>query len=217
VMLDYYSVGEPTGLEDVLAHWGVNVGGDSVQDRSYTTSGNDALVMNFTLSHPVVGPLRNSELQLILPRPVGPINDPNASPDAPTVTPLAFTSDNTVLLGIRGTVPHSFPLMVAVEGNSENKGVPDPGANMRMVVIGDSMFLNNKYIEAGANRDFAGYAVNWLLDRPTLLEGIGPRPVVEYRLLMTKAQLRNVRWLMLGALPCTALALGGLVWLRRRR
>ena len=31
-------------------------------------------------------------------------------------------------------------------------------------------------IDAAANRDFAGYAVNWLLDRTVLLEGIGPRP-----------------------------------------
>ena len=107
--------------------------------------------------------------------------------------------------------------MVAVEGNSANKGAANAAGNMRMVVIGDSMFLNNKYIEAEANRDFAGYAVNWLLDRPPLLQGIGPRPVVQYRVMMTKPQLRNVRWLLIGALPATALALGGLVWLRRRK
>ena len=217
IMLDYYSVGQPTGLEEVLAHWGVNVGGDSVQDTINTTSGNDVLVMDFNFSNPVVGPLKNSELQMILPRPVSPINDPSARPDAPTVTALAQTSDKTVLLGIRGAVPRSYPLMVAVEGNSANKTVPNPGANLRMVVIGESMFLNNKYIEGGANRDFAGYAVNWLLDRPMLLSGPGPRPVIEYRLLMTKTQLGNVRWLLLGALPCTALAMGGLVWLRRRK
>ena len=217
VMFDYNSVGQPTGLEDVLAHWGVNVGGDSVQDTVNTTSGNDVLVMNFNRSQPVVNPLQNSELQMILPRPVSPINDPNARPDAPTVTPLALTSDRTVLWGIRGATPRSYPLMVSVEGNSANKGVPNPVGNMRMVVIGDSMFLNNKYIEAGANRDFAGYAINWLLDRPMLLNGIGPRPVIEYRLLMSKTQLRNVRWLLLGALPGAAVVLGGLVWLRRRK
>lgn len=217
VMFDYYSVGQPTGLEDVLARWGVNVGGDSVQDRSDTMSGNDVLVMNFDFSHPVVGPLKNSELELILPRPVGAVNDPNARPDAPTVTPLAWTSPNTVLWGLRGTVPRSYPLMVAVQGNPANKAVPNPGANLRMIVIGDSMFLNNKCIEALANRDFAGYAINWLLDRPALLEGIGPRSVVEYQLQMTKIQLRNVRWLLLGALPGAALVLGGLVWLRRRK
>lgn len=216
VLLDYFSLGQPTGMEDELARWGVNVGGDVVQDRTDTISGKDVIVEHFS-THPVVNPLMDSALELILPRPVGPKNDPNAPPDAPTVTTLAVSSPNSVLTDERGGEPHSYPLMVAVQGNSPSKGVVSPGANLRMVVVGDSMFLNNQYIEAGANRDFAGYAVNWLLDRPMLLKGIGPRPVVEYRLMMNKKQLWNVRWLVLGALPCTALVVGGLVWLRRRK
>lgn len=214
VMLDYFSVNQPTGLEDVLAEYGVIVAGDVVQDAS---AGNGVLVLNFNQKQPVVNPLCGSELELVLPRPVGPKNDPNAAPNAPTVTPLAESSGNSTLYGQRGAVPRSYPLMVAVEGQSDNKSAANRGGNMRMVVIGDSMFLNNKFIEAAANRDFAGYAVNWLLDRPILLQGIGPRPVKEYRLLMTRTQLRNVRWLVIGALPCAALALGGMVWLRRRK
>ena len=70
---------------------------------------------------------------------------------------------------------------------------------------------------SGANRDFLGYAVNWLLDRPALLQGIGPRPVAEFRLQMTPAQRRDVRWLLLGALPGVVLLFGGLVWLVRRK
>ncbi|HEY1788603.1 MAG TPA: Gldg family protein [Verrucomicrobiae bacterium] len=214
VMLDYFSLEHPTGLEDVLADYGVIVGGDVVQDAS---AGSGVLVMNFNQKEPVVNPLCGSELELVLPRPVGPKNDPNAPPNAPTVTPLAASSANAVLSNERGSLPHSYPLMVSVEGQSANKGAANASGNMRMVVVGDSMFLNNKFIECAANRDFAGYAVNWLLDRPLLLEGIGPRPVVEYRVLMSKTQLRNVRWLLLGALPATTLTLGGLVWLRRRK
>lgn len=214
VMLDYYSVTRPTGLEDVLADYDVIVGGDVVQDRNAPED--EVLVMDFNQKHPVVNPLVGSELELILPRPVGPKSDPNAPPDAPTVTPLAESGANSVLYGQRGAIPRSFPLMVAAEGQSV-KGASNPMASLRMVVIGDSMFLNNKFIEAGANRDFAGYAVNWLLDRPLLLEGIGPRPVVEYQVLMTKTQLRNVRWLLIAAFPTTVLALAGLVWLRRRK
>lgn len=216
VMFDYFSLEHPTGLEGVLADYGVNVGGDVVKDRN-TPVDNAVLVMNFNPKHPVVNPLADSELEMILPRPVGSKNDPNAPPDAPTVTLLAASSGNSVLYGERGAPPRSYPLMVAVEGNSANKGTANAAGNMRMIVIGDSMFLNNQYIEAEANRDFAGYAINWLLDRPTLLEGIGPRSVTEYRLMMSNTQLRNVRWLLIGALPCTALAMGGLVWLRRRK
>jgi len=86
-----------------------------------------------------------------------------------------------------------------------------------MVVVGDSLFLDNQLINNAANSDFVGYAVNWLLDRPTLLKGIGPRPVVEFRLVMTRQQQHQIRWLLLGALPSSVLMLGGLVWLRRRK
>ncbi|HEX3628143.1 MAG TPA: Gldg family protein [Verrucomicrobiae bacterium] len=216
-MLDYFSVNQPTGLEGVLSDYGVVVGGDIVQDRTDTVTGKDVLAAIFNPTQPVVSPLIGSAVQLILPRPVVAKNDPNAPPSAPTVTPLAESSKDSILSQERGGVARSFPLMVAVEGNSANKGAANAAGNMRMVVIGDSMFLDNKFIEQAANRDFAGYAVNWLLDRPALLEGIGPRPVVEYRLMMNKTQLRNVRWLLIGALPATALTLGGLVWLRRRK
>jgi ABC-type uncharacterized transport system involved in gliding motility auxiliary subunit len=98
--------------------------------------------------------------------------------------------------------------------------VANPRGNTRIIVVGDSIFLDNLVIEGGqggANRDFVSYAVNWLLDRPTLLEGIGPHPVTEFRLIMTRAQQRNARWLLLGALPGSILILGGLAWLRRRK
>ena len=78
-------------------------------------------------------------------------------------------------------------------------------------------FSTTSTLNAGANRDFAGYAANWLLDRTVLLEGIGPRPVTEYRLTMTREQLKQIRWLLLGALPGGVLVFGWLVWLVRRK
>lgn len=214
VLLDYNSIAKPTGLEDVLSEWGVNVGMSIVQDPN-NAEGNGLIVQNFS-THPVVNALMQSKLEMIWPRPVGRINNPNAPANSPTVTELAWSGPDSVLYGQRGTAGQSYPLMVAVEQNAV-KGIASANGGMRMVVVGDSLFLDNQVIEAGANRDFAGYAINWLLDRPSLLNGIGPSPVTEFRLLMTKAQVRNVRWLLLAALPGGVLALGGLVWLRRRK
>ena len=84
-------------------------------------------------------------------------------------------------------------------------------------MTGDSVFLGNYYIEGGGNRDFLNSAANWLLDRPQLLDGIGPRPVTEFRLMLTQQQQRQLRWLLLGALPGGVLLLGWLVWLVRRQ
>ena len=220
VLLNYASIQEPTGIEDILKRWDVDVTADTVRDLKNTTStsGTDVTVRKFS-QHPVVNPLTQSALQMILPRPVGRINRQNPSADAPKVEEIAFSGPDSTLMGERGETPHSYPLMVAVEQNPV-KGVPNPRGNTRIVVVGDSIFLDNLVIEGGlggANRDFVGYAVNWLLDRPTLLEGIGPRPVTEFRLIMTRAQQHNVRWLLLGALPGGILMLGGLAWLRRRK
>jgi ABC-type uncharacterized transport system involved in gliding motility auxiliary subunit len=214
-LLDYSSIREPTGIEDILRQWDVNVGDDVVQDPEHTISGQDVIVLNFS-QHPVVNPLTQLALQLILPRPVSRIDQQNQSADALKVEELAFSGSGSVLMNERGLPPRRYPLMAAVEQNAV-KGVANPRGNTRIVVAGDSLFLDNRQIESGANRDFVGYAVNWLLDRPTLLEGIGPRPVTEFRLMMTRVQQRNVRWLLLGALPGGVLALGGLVWLRRRK
>jgi len=56
----------------------------------------------------------------------------------------------------------------------------------RILVVGDSFAFGNQSIKSLDNSDFIGYAANWLLDRTALLKGIGPRPVTEFRLLMTR-------------------------------
>jgi ABC-type uncharacterized transport system involved in gliding motility auxiliary subunit len=220
VLLDYSSIQKPTGIEDIIKQWDVDVGADTVRDLKNTTSssGTDVTVRKFS-QHPVVNPLTQSALQMILPRPVSRINRENPSADAPKVEEIAFSGPDSTLTGERDQTKRSYPLMAVVEQNPV-KGVANPRGNTRMVVVGDSIFLDNLVIEGGqggANRDFVGYAANWLLDRPTLLEGIGPRPVTEFRLTMTQTQRRNVCWLLLGALPGGVLALGGLVWLWRRK
>ena len=215
LLLDWFSIQHPTGLEDILRHWGVNVGNDVVQDPQRTISGSDVEVYNFS-QNPIVDPLTGMALELILPRPVSRINWQNPPADAPKVEELAFSGPASVLMDEHGLPPRSYPLMAAVEQNGV-KGLATSHGGCRIVVVGDSLFLSNRVIDGGANRDFAGYAVNWLLDRPTLLKGIGPRPVVEFRLVMTRQQQRQVRWLLLGALPGSVLVLGGAVWLRRRK
>jgi len=105
--------------------------------------------------------------------------------------------------------------MVAAEKGAV-KGVVTERGSSRLIVAGDSIFLANGWIDSAANRDFASYAANWLLDRTQLLEGIGPRPVSEYRVIMTKTQLQAAEWILLGGMPASVLVLGSLVWLRRR-
>ncbi len=214
-LFDYASRKRPTGLEPILQRWGVNVVADVVKDPDNTMTGQDVKVRKFS-QHPVVNPLTQLSLQMILPRPIEAVNWPTPPANAPQVEELAFSSEGSTLAGDSAEPPRSYPLIAAVE-QKPVAGVENRRGNTRILVAGDSIFLGNYYIDGGANRDFVGYAVNWLLDRTTLLKGIGPRPVTEFRLLMTRTQQREVRWVLLGALPGAVLLFGCLVWLVRRK
>ncbi|MGB8370073.1 MAG: GldG family protein [Limisphaerales bacterium] len=215
VLFNYFSIKRPTGLEPVLARWGVNVGSDWVQDPQTTVSGKDVVVSSFS-QHPVVNPLVGFGLFLYLPRPISRVNWENPPAGAPQVDELAFASPASTLAGEPGNPPHAYPLMVAVE-QKPVAGVANARGTTRILVVGDSFAFGNQSIKSLDNSDFIGYAANWLLDRTTLLKGIGPRPVTEFRLVMTRTQQREVRWLLLGALPGAVLLFGCLVWLARRK
>jgi ABC-type uncharacterized transport system involved in gliding motility auxiliary subunit len=218
VLFNYYSIKRPTGLEPVLQRWGVNVGFDWVQDLKNTasTDGKDVVVSSFNQQHPVVNPLIGSGLYLILPRPISRVNWENPPTSAPQVDELAFTGPHATLAGAPGDPPRAYPLMVAVE-QKPLAGVANVRGTTRILVVGDSFAFGNQSIKSLDNSDFIAQAANWLLDRTTLLKGIGPRPVTEFRLLMTRTQQREVRWVLLGALPGTVLLFGCLVWLARRK
>ena len=105
--------------------------------------------------------------------------------------------------------------MVAVEKGAIQGIAADRGA-ARIVVAGDSYFLVNQIIDVEANRDLARNAVNWLLSRDALVQGIGTKSIKEYRIVMTASELATIRWLFLAGFPGGVLFVGFVVWFRRR-
>lgn len=217
-LFNFGSIHKPTGLEPILAKWGVSVGTNTIKDVDNSTQpavGNDVIVHSFS-KHPIVEPLQTLGLQLILPRAIGKLQTKAQSADAPRVQELAFTGPNAVVEGNPQLGHGRFPLMVAVEKGAIKDVITERGTT-RMVVVGDSIFLVNRQIDSGANKDFAAFAVNWLLDQSQLLQNLEPRPIAEYRLVMSGAQLQSAEWLLLAGMPGVVLVFGSLVWLRRRR
>jgi ABC-type uncharacterized transport system involved in gliding motility auxiliary subunit len=213
-LFNFGSMRKDTGLERILAKWGVDVGRNIVADPDNSIKGTDVVVGRFG-NHPLVSSLQQSRLHLTLPRSVGRLKLGAEAADAPRVDEVAFSGPRALAAG--DTVHKApFPLLVAVEKGALKDVITERGST-RIVVVGDSYFLGNLQIESAANRDFAGNAVNWLLERIQLLAGLGPRPVTQYKIVLTRAQLRQAEWVLLGALPGSVLVLGGLVWLRRRR
>jgi len=207
--------GRESGLENIMARWGVIVGASAVVDSANSLKGDGIAVMAFS-KHPAVQSLLGSRLDLIAPRTVTSRPLINAPADAPKVVILAASGKTAVLRDEPKGKPDQYPLAVAVEKGAPPGVVTERGST-RMVVVGDSLFLANGMIDFDANSDFARLAVNWLLDRPQFLDGIDPKPFTEFRIAMTKTQLQGVRWILLAAMPGTILLLGGLVWLRRRK
>jgi gliding motility-associatede transport system auxiliary component len=208
-------------LEKILARWGVSVTEAVVQDpknslntlKSYP--GVDVTVGAFSL-HPAVSSLVGSYLNLIMPRPIFPIAAPDRTAEAPKVEVLFATAPTAVLVNNPKLAPTNYPLAVAVE-RTPAAGVVASRGTTRMILVGDSFFLANGPMKLLANRDFADYAINWLLERPQFMQGIGPKPIAEFRIALTGAQMQTIQWLLLGALPGGILLFGGLVWLRRRK
>ncbi|HXD01229.1 MAG TPA: DUF4350 domain-containing protein [Verrucomicrobiae bacterium] len=205
-----------TGLESILAGWGVQVGRNFVTDPDNTGTGGILMVMNFQTNHPCVSPLVGSRLVLSPPRSISKLNI--ATPqgqDPPSVVPLAWTGPAAYVTSGGSQYPAGgVPVIVAVEKKNV-KGVVQRGTT-RIIVTGDAAFLGGENIEFEANREFAEQAARWLLDQSQYMAGIAPRKVIEYKVTMTHAQMTSIRWIFLGAMPGGILLLGGIVWLRRR-
>jgi len=204
-----------TGLEQLLVRWNMIVGESPVVDPEQTESatGSDVVISAYA-KHPLVNSMIGYGLYLIQPRPISAMELRSRDGGAPKIQPVAFTGTNAVMAGnLRG--PRRQYAVAAVVEDAVPGVVTERGAT-RILAVGDSLFLDNQCLEKWANRDFAGYAVNWLLERTQLLEGLGPRPITEFRITMTRAQTRTVQWILLAAMPGAVLFLGGLVWLRRR-
>jgi hypothetical protein len=102
--------------------------------------------------------------------------------------------------------------MVAVE-----KSVPGlQRGSTRIVVLGDSMLWGNGLIANAANREFAAFTANWLVNQSLLLQDIPRRPIHTYQLTMTRTQLHSVQLMLLLGLPGAVLLIGLFVWSRRR-
>lgn len=211
-LFNFYSLQRPSGLENFLEEYDFSIGINQVSDSKNEQAGESGLLLiNDFGSHDITKPILGSRLQMILPRSVDYLKPEENRDDPPTITVLANSSDSSQAIiqkrGISGSVEKQgkIPLMAAKIHKNERQ----PPA--RIVVAGDSLFLGNSAFEAGANRDFANLAVNWLVERTHLL-GIEPRTVREYRINLSKSEMNSITWVLLLLLPGITLGIGLLWW-----
>lgn len=209
-----------SGLEPLLAEYGVQVNNDLVIDpgRRLPFFDISAVYVNEFRSHPVVDGMQGLAVLLPVARSVSTV-----TADGVTSTTLFSTSNEgwgeTDLAAIMGGRPVDKdatdtqpPVSLGVAAQSE----ADKETGWRLVVIGNSAFVLNAYIANAGNPNLALNAVNWLIKREQAL-GIAPRTPEQVNLFLDATQMRNVVLISLVGLPGLAILAGVVVWWRRRR
>jgi len=207
-------------LNHLLYRWGLEVGDLAIDDPGKRL-GDGTLSLDTFEPHPVSQPLDRAGLavRLLQPNPIKPLPEYQTAAAGLKVNPLLLTTRQAVAYrnpGVRQVkeAEGQFCLAAAIE-KDPIKGVQSD-QHARLVVIGDSDFLDNQMLHRDGNRELAWHAANWLLDRPQQLQGIGPRAIHTYRFEFQSNEFWKMAGLIIGVIPAGTLLFGFIVWLRRR-
>ncbi len=214
---------EKTGLEDLLAEWGLTLGHEIIVDPSpnLTLLGFDAsnaLVLNYT-PHDIVKDLRLATL-------------------FPVARSVRFSSANTKNLDYQSlavTGPESWgetnftsrqarfdpqdrkgPLDIAAVVEQREKEEENKTSGARLVVFGDSDFATNGFFNFSGNSDLFLASVNWLAQEMDLIS-IRPKEAKSSPLILTQRQGRVLFYLPVIVLPVVVIAAGIGIWRGRKK
>lgn len=214
-----------TGLDALMADWGVKLDQDVVVGR--TIKGRDLVIYEYGV-HPITRNMGKIVTMFYMPRSVEPVegSSEDAPADRPRATVLAFTSEGWADMNLKESPPRfqsgvdrpgPVSVALAVERGAV-AGIEVELKPTRLVVIGDSYFVSNGALEeeaVGGNIDFFMSCANWLLEREELM-AISPRIPDEIRLDMDSSQIRLLFIVIIALIPSLAALAGFAVWIVRR-
>jgi ABC-type uncharacterized transport system involved in gliding motility auxiliary subunit len=224
-LFDLGFVLEP-GLESLMADLGVRVEQEVVIDplSHYQTDPEMVAVAGYD-PHPITRTISLTFYPGIRPLSLGPpagevkilpllasSRDSYVRPVQPVEARMAASAaaKSDAVAETAAPVAGSRVLGVAAEGMLEGGTHP-----LRAVVIGDADFASNSFFPYMSNSDLLLSAVRWLV-REDQGVAVRTRVPVPPLLLLTAAQQKVVFGLLVILLPSAVVALGSLVWWRRR-
>ncbi|MBI3990824.1 MAG: GldG family protein [Candidatus Omnitrophica bacterium] len=210
-----------TGLETFLSGWNVEIGNNIVVDPSmrlpFVSGAN--LIINDYPYHDVVKEMKGSATIYFLACSV----QPSAGvKEGLKVKSIAQTSEkgwgetrtDEETLTYNAGEDKKGPLSIAVVVEEESAG-DEKAKALRVIVVGDSDFASNGQIGSLGNSDFFMNSVNWLIGKEGML-GINPKVPEYVKLTLTARQANITLLLSIAGLPILTIALGVIVWWRRR-
>ena len=210
-----------TGLETLLARWGLGLGPGvlvDLQDRLAQGDLTALLVRTFT-EHEITQDLTSAVL-LPLSRHI--TFDEQTGTDWDFV-PLARTSPNSwaetnmqgrvVSLSEKEDVKGPLPMAAALSPKkAPEEGKPHPA----IVVIGNSTFASNAFFNFPGNSDFFLHTTGWLAEERDLIS-IAPREPALHPFTPNPTQERALIYIQVVLLPLMTFLTGLIVWRKRRR
>jgi len=210
-----------TNLEAWLARYGVKVGSDIVVDPSNPLPffGPETIFIKSYGDHPVTRALAQGNVPVLvsLARSAGAGNAPGIKvTELLRTTPEGWGETDLAHLDKVGRDARDLAGPVPVGAVAESSATAPGRRPMRLVVFGDSDFATNQLLHANnPNTVLLSNTLNWLVEREALLD-IPAKKTEQVRLTLTRPEIRNI-YLLAAALPLLAIALGGAVFVRRRR
>ncbi len=221
-----------TGLEGLLAEWGVRFGRNVIVGLIQTPMGlaplNTPIVQGPDYgSHPIVAKLKEEGLpcRLGLSRTVDKVDEADSRLE---VTPLMTltekgwwgeTSGAQIATGrVRqdpedrvGELPLAQVVKAPVGDDLKNR----ISRETRLVVFGNASFATDKEVGELGNEDLFVNALLWLIDREQNI-GIGAKSIADRRVTLNAGQQAMFFWVGIVFLPILAVLLGLGLWIVRR-
>jgi ABC-type uncharacterized transport system involved in gliding motility auxiliary subunit len=216
-----------TGLEPLLERWGLGLGNDVIIDISPTGrragAGPEIPVVADYLSHPITRDFRFATFFPVA-RTVSVKDKPPAGVSAQALartSPESWgeTNQDQIRTGQVRPDPGEArgPLTIAAVATVDAKDAPADrkGAKARIVLVGDSDFAANEFVNLSGNRDFFLNTLSWLAEEENLI-AVRPKESRSAPVFLTGAQGQVLFLVPVVLIPLTVIV-GGVVAVARRR
>jgi gliding motility-associatede transport system auxiliary component len=206
-------------LTGMLAGWGVTLDKDLVLDLNPVgqlmgLGAQVALVTSYG-SQPIVSGMKGTATGFPLARSMQIADTGKTQVQqlfSSSGTSLATTDLSSGEINVNDPKNKKGPMILAAAGTYDTG---KPSSQGRFVVVGDSTWASNSFLNFNGNADLALNSIDWLASDEDLIS-IRPKPPEDQRITMTKAQLIWVRLTSQFGLPLIVILFGGFVWWKRR-